>query len=110
MTKSTSNPELAFGLRISPKPVIVVLWVLGLVFFLVGDLLQPDLLDRSKVLNLALLSYALGATCWMLDSRNPRIGRWSTIVALIIILKLGNSWLGVPGFPILMVIPTRMQI
>jgi len=104
---SKSSPGFEAELRISPKPVIAMLTVLGLVFVFVSNT-QSDPSDQLKVLLLAVLFYAVATTAWLLDSWKPWVGRWFTIIALVTIVHLGNIWLDVPGFLTLMVIPSTL--
>ncbi len=100
MIESSSN----FELRVSPKPVIATLAVLGWVFGLLNDYLP----DPSKAMDFVLLLFTLLAALWLLANRKPYVGRWFTIAVLIGMVYLGSSWLGVPGLLTLMVIPTAL--
>jgi len=103
MNESTSHLELE--LRISHKPVIVVLVVMGLVLIFVGDPL-PDTIYRSRVLYLAVFCYGASTIAWLLDSWRSWVGRWFTVMILVVMICLGNGWLAAPGFLTLLVIPT----
>lgn len=105
MNESTSSLESE--LRISHKPVIAILVVIGLVLVFVGDP-QPDPTYRSRVLYLAVFRYGASAIAWLLDSWNSWVGRWFTITMLVVMVCLGNSWLAAPGFLTLLVIPTAL--
>ncbi len=104
---SKSGPSFEAELHISLKPVIAMLVASGLVCVFVSDT-QSYPSERFKVLLFALLFYALSASTWLLDSWKPWIGRWFTIIGLVTMVQLGNSWLGIPEILTMMVIPTAL--
>jgi len=91
-------------LRVSPNPVSALLLVAALVLTLFAwNLPEPD-----KALNFALSLFIVVGITWVLNSWQPRIGRWSAILALVVIIQLASSWLGVTGCLALMAIPTLL--
>lgn len=104
---SISSPNFEAELRISLKPVIAVLVVLGLAFIFVGHT-PSDPSEQFSVVLLALLFYALAGLTWLLDRWRSWVGRWFVIIALVALVHLSNSWLSVPGLLLLMVIPTAL--
>jgi signal transduction histidine kinase/CheY-like chemotaxis protein len=107
MNKSASGFESE--LRLSPGPVIVALALLGLVLVSIGQF-QSDSSIRMTVLRFALLFYGASAISWLLGSWRPWAGRWVTIVASIILIVLGDTWVGLSGFLTLLVIPTVLAV
>jgi signal transduction histidine kinase/CheY-like chemotaxis protein len=105
MNESTASFEP--DLRISHKWVLIVLVLLGQALYLLSDVL-PDTTTQLRLTVLATLLYALAASVWLLDRWKPWLGRWFMIAALVAMIYLGNSWLDVPGFLTLMVIPTAL--
>ena len=91
-------------MHISTKPVLSILLALGLGLVFVSDTWsEPS--EQFKVLLLALLLCATSASIWLLDGWKSWAGRWFTIIALVTMVYLGNTWIGVPGFLALMPIP-----
>jgi len=101
---SASSVGFESELRIPTKSVITVLAAFGLVFQVMGSILY----DPLKVLDFALLIQVLSAATWVLDNWKPWVGRWITIIALIIVIQLIDSGLDVPGTQALMAIPTAL--
>jgi signal transduction histidine kinase len=104
MVKSYQN-NLETQLRISPKSAIPVLIILGFVLISVSHLL-PDSSSRLHLRLFALFFYLLSGAIWLLDGWRPQLGRWFTIAALVAIISLGFSWLGMPEFLFFVAIPT----
>lgn len=101
-----NDPSARFEseLRISHELVIGMLVILGIVFFLVGDS-QFDLDYRSKLMQFTVLLCTVSIVSWSLGSWKPQLGRWFTIISLVVTVFLANSWLSLPGGLILTVIP-----
>ena len=94
-------------LRISLKPVIALLWILGLALASAGDF-HPDSSFGFRVVQFALLFCLLSAIAWLIDAWKPWIGRCFMIIALIALIHLGSSWLSVPGFLMLIAVPIAL--
>jgi hypothetical protein len=105
-TRPATAAGSGFGaeLRISLKPVIAVLLLVGVVLFFVGDGL-PDPPARWRAMELAMLFVAASAIAGGLDAWKSRPARWFAVVALASIIHLGVVWLNAPGFSALLVIP-----
>jgi len=81
MNRSTASSFMV-ELRVSPNPVSALLLVAALVLTLFAwNLPEPD-----KALNFALLLFIVVGITWVLNSWQPRIGRWSAILALVVII------------------------
>jgi signal transduction histidine kinase/CheY-like chemotaxis protein len=98
---------LEFELHISPKLVLSILVALGTVLVVVGEL-ESDASAQSDLSDLALLIYALSVVAWWLGSCKPWVGRWSTVLALVLLVCLGYNWLQIQDILALMVIPTAL--
>jgi signal transduction histidine kinase/CheY-like chemotaxis protein len=94
-------------LRISPKLVAVPLIALAVVMVVVAEH-QSKISQYSALSNVALLLAALSAGTLMLDSWKPWIARWFAAMGLAAIIYAGNSWLRVPGFLTLLVVPPAL--
>jgi signal transduction histidine kinase/CheY-like chemotaxis protein len=94
-------------LRISAKWVIGILMLLGIAVILgIHPTASPS--DQLKAMFVGLSIQAVSAIIWRLDSWNPRVSRWLTVIAVVVLVYLGNSQLDVPGFLTLMAIPTAL--
>ena len=94
-------------LRISPKLVAVLLLALAVVVFFVAEH-QSEISRYSALSNVALLLAALSAGILILDSWKPWIARWFAAVGLAATICVANSWLRVPGFVTLLVVPSAL--
>ena len=106
MVRPMRVSSVSFGpdLRISLKPVIVVLVVFGVALSWVSEYL-PSSSDRLHVQFLFMLLFAVSAIGWILDGWRTRVGRWFTIIALAVLIHLGNVWLDSPALLTLLTIP-----
>lgn len=95
-------PKFEAELRTSPNPVIALLLVSAAVL---GPLAW-SLPNPSTAQNVALLLWGLSGAAWLLGRRNARIGCFSTVVAVTVVIHAVHAWLGVPGFLSLLAIPT----
>ena len=94
MERTAPLPESE--LRISFKPLVALLAILGLVFILLSDF-QLDATKWLPVDLCALILFITALITWPLESWKPRTGRWLTILALLAVVHLVNLWLNVPG-------------
>ncbi len=92
-------------LRISPKPVIIALVILGLACLLWADS-DPNPSHWVPPVLLAMLLFVASGIGWWLAGCQPRVGAWLLVATLIAAIWLGDRWLAVPGFLTLMVLPT----
>ena len=97
------EPEL----RISARPILVAFIGLGVALVLLGDSVS-DLMLARNLLHLALACYGSAAVAWVLDLRHPQLGRWSTVVALVVLSRLAIKGIGLPGCLALAVIPSAL--
>ena len=77
MNKSTTNFESE--LRVSAKPLILILAILGWMFGLLSDFFP----DPMRIADLLLLLFALLAILWLLGTWKPYVGRWFAVLTLI---------------------------
>ena len=100
---SSFKPDL----RISPIWVMAVMLTAGVVIAAIGQV-QRDSAEWMTMLNFTLLVFGLTVVVWFLNNWRPQLGRWSTIIGLVIIIYWGDQWLAIPGFLTLLVIPTAL--
>ena len=79
--------------RISPWPVIIILMILGGVLAFLAEFLPKTV----EVTGLGILLILLPAIGWILDSRNTYVGRWFTVIVLVVMVVLADGWLHLPG-------------
>ncbi|HUV90828.1 MAG TPA: ATP-binding protein [Anaerolineae bacterium] len=94
-------------LRISPKPVIATLVLLGIAVFLLS-IVPPGVLERLAIMLFATLFQALAGVAWLLNRWKPCAGRWFTILAFVTVIHLASIWLGMPGSLALAAIPAAL--
>jgi signal transduction histidine kinase/CheY-like chemotaxis protein len=104
MNESTLGYESE--LRISPRPVLTVLVVLGGMLYLAAEMLSCPWRTVDQTLTLFLFLSALSGIGWMLIGWRPTLGRWFTVLALVAAVHLGGWWLRAPGSLAWAVIPT----
>ena len=102
-----SSPGFEAELRVSPKPVIAALAVLGAGIILTINPLF-DSSEQLRILLIGVLILVTTAVAWRFEGRKPLVGRWLTMILLVAMVYLGHIWLDVPGILTLMVIPTAM--
>jgi signal transduction histidine kinase/CheY-like chemotaxis protein len=99
-----ANKKLTSELRPSPKLLLPALIFLAFILIYVSHFL-PQESSRLHVRFFALLVYAFAGAILALDHWRPQVGRWFTIVALVVIISLGFSWLGLSESLLFIVIP-----
>jgi signal transduction histidine kinase/CheY-like chemotaxis protein len=95
-------------LRISPKPVLAALVILGGMLYLAAEVLSYPWRTVDQALTLFLFLSALSGIGWMLIGWRPVLGRWFTVLALAAAVHLGGWWLQIPGSLVWAVIPTAL--
>ncbi len=94
------NPDM----RVSPQVVIAALaalsWVLAL--------LSQSLYEPVKMEGLAVLLAVSSIVAWVLERRNPYLGRWLIVVMLIIVILVVHGWLRLPGDLALLAVPAAL--
>jgi signal transduction histidine kinase/CheY-like chemotaxis protein len=95
-------------LRISPRPVLAVLVILGGMLYLAAEVLAHSWQTVDQTLTLFLFLSALSGIGWVLIGWRPMLGRWFTVLALAAAVHLGGWWLHTPGSLAWAVIPTAL--
>lgn len=102
-----SRSDFASDLRVPLRPVVSVMMVSGFLLTLLSHLL----VQRSDPLQIAvvgLLIQMASVAAWFLDARNPLVGRWFTVLALLGLIHLVDIWKLVPGILSLTAIPIAL--
>jgi signal transduction histidine kinase/CheY-like chemotaxis protein len=99
--------EFASDLRLSPRPVLGVVWVLALVILQLAET-QSDPGIRSTIANLMLAICLLTALTWWLVGSQAWLARWCTIALLVGTIIVSPRWLPLPGFLALLSLPTAL--
>ncbi|MBI1881158.1 MAG: response regulator [Chloroflexi bacterium] len=94
-------------LRISPAWVMALMMAAGVALSLVNQI-NGNLVEQEKMQDLVLLMFLLTVLTWGLNQWQPRLGRWSVIISLVMIVYWGHHWLQAPGFLTLLVLPTAL--
>ena len=105
-----SSAGFESDLRISPRPVLVALVVLGGALCLTAEMLSYPWRTVDHLISLVLLLSALSVIGWVLVGWRPMLGRWFTILALATAVHLGGFWLHIPGSLAWAVIPTALAV
>jgi signal transduction histidine kinase/CheY-like chemotaxis protein len=95
-------------LRISPRPVLAALVILGGMLYLAAEMLAHPWQIVDQTLTLFLFLSALSGIGWVLIGWRAMLGRWFTILALVAAVHLGGWWLHTPGSLAWAVIPTAL--
>jgi signal transduction histidine kinase/CheY-like chemotaxis protein len=108
-TDSLTNPGVSFEseLRISPTPVCILLWILGLALCFISDR-STDPLLRHQLPQLSVIMCFGAGVVWLVNHWRPIVGRWTVVIILGGVIFLGNYWLNIPGFLTLSIIPVAM--
>jgi len=97
-------------LRISPKPVLAVMLILGFSLFVGTQILSPLWEVVKPVMSLLLLVEGLVAAGWLLTNWRPLVGSWFTVVALLVAVHFVNIWMGIPSALVLTAIPVALTV
>jgi hypothetical protein len=105
-----NNSTLGFNpdLRISPKPVLAALLALGCFLFLAAQMLSYPWQAVDDALSLLLLLTTLAIIGWQLVNWQPVLGRWFTVLALVVAVHSSGFWFGLQGSLVWAVIPVAM--
>ncbi len=98
---------IAAELRISPKWVMAMLVISGLILTLLSDM-QTDLGYQVQIRLFGLLLYVGATITWLLDRRNFELGRWFMLILLIALIFLGFNQLKVPEILFLLILPPTL--
>ena len=105
-----SAMSLDSELRVSPKPVLAVMLILGFALFVGTQMLSPVWEVRKPVMSLLLLLESLVAAGWLLTNWRPLVGRWFTILALLVAIHFASIWLSIPSAVVLTAIPVALAV
>ena len=78
-------------LYMSEKPVIAIVFCMALVFYFSAEGVGNDLRLWDTLLNGALLACVLTSALWLLSLWRPEVGKWATVVALVVLIELSNA-------------------
>ena len=102
---SSFRPEL----RISTKPVIIILIVLGMLVPIISDqVLQTHSDAWVPSLLFSLAFFAIAGMTWLLDDWMPGLSRWFLILAITGIFHLAGLLTGLPRILMLWGVPTSL--
>lgn len=108
MRSSVVNTGQQIGTELHPSPRLVAgLFVLAAV----GINFAEAWLGSERpfaIMGFELLLYVTAAAIWVFDSWRTTIGRWIAVIGLALVLHLGLTWLAVPGFLALIVMPVAL--
>ena len=110
MEMNGSAMSLDSELRVSPKPVLAVMLILGFVLFVGTQILSPLWEVRKPVMSLLLLLEGLVAAGWLLTNWRPLVGSWFTVVALLVAVHFVNIWMSIPSALVLTAIPVALTV
>ena len=79
--------DLALDLHVSLRPVSAVLVGLGVTLALASETF-PDPQVRLRAETFSYLVLVISAGAWLLDKWKPLVGRWFTVIALVVIVPL----------------------
>jgi signal transduction histidine kinase/CheY-like chemotaxis protein len=95
-------------LQISVRPVIIIVMILDLLLILsINPLSTSDEQLHELIPEILVQMLLVGA--WLFENRKPLVGRWLTIIGLIIIILLTSIRLNAPILMSLMVIPILLS-
>jgi signal transduction histidine kinase/CheY-like chemotaxis protein len=95
MSESTLDP--GSELRVSPKPVLAALAVLGGGLYFATEMRSYPWQTVDQAISLFLALSTLSAIGWALFNWRPMLGRWFTVLAVAAAVHMGGWWLQIPG-------------
>jgi signal transduction histidine kinase/CheY-like chemotaxis protein len=102
-----SDYRVETELRMSPKLVAILVIVLAIVLVVVAEH-QSEISRYMALSNIALLLAALSLGVLALDSWKPSVARWFATMGLTATICVASSWLRIPGFVTLLVVPPAL--
>jgi len=99
-----SREGIEVELHLAAKWMMAGLVGLGVIFVFLGDR-ETEVASRAQILLFATLLYAAAAAAWFLEDWRALPGRWFTIIILMVTVVAGFSWLNIPGFLSLLILP-----
>ena len=106
-TIKETEPSFRSDLRISPRPMLVMLSVVGIGLFFYSEYV-PVLSLQLPMQILVMLCLCASGVGWILDGWRPEVGRWFTIVVLVALTQLASGLLDAPAILLLLVVPTAL--
>lgn len=97
-------------LRIPAQPIFVIMLVLGPMLYIIVAALSASSEVASRCITLSAIMQALSGIGLWLDHLNDLVGRWFTILVLIIILLLASVLFHAPEPLILAAVPAMLAI
>jgi len=104
------DPSFETELRMSPKPILVALVLLGGGFYFGAEMLLYPWQTVDRAVSLFLMLVALSGVSWALFDWKPLLGRWATLLTLSAALVGTGWWLRIPGALAWTVIPTALAV
>jgi signal transduction histidine kinase/CheY-like chemotaxis protein len=83
-------------LRISPKPIIAALIFLSLSFYFGVETSSASWEQVDRAISVAVVTLLLAAVSWLFSYWHPLLGRWSTLLSLVVVVYIVDVWLEVP--------------
>ena len=110
LTRSPGRADIIaeLDLRISPKPVLGAMLLLGPMLYVLAAVLAIPREMTNRFITLSVAVQSLSATSWLLGRWCDPVGRWGTVVALVVASLLVSLFVEVPGALALMVIPAAL--
>jgi signal transduction histidine kinase/CheY-like chemotaxis protein len=105
---STSGFEAE--MRISPRPVLAALLAVEGLLFLGAEILSYPWHTVDRIISLLLCLSVVSGIGWLIVGWKPLVGRWFTILVLVVAVHLTGLWLGMPASLALAVIPTALAV
>ena len=96
--------ESEVDLHIGARPVIAWLFLLGMALALSARLLP----DPAKATNFAPFFWTFLTFSWLLESRNPFLGRWFLVLGLIVSVHVITVWFELPSALALVALPIAL--
>jgi signal transduction histidine kinase/CheY-like chemotaxis protein len=94
-------------LRISPQPVIIALAASGFIIFVLSGV-PFNLDERVRLVAFAGLVLALAAVAWVLARRWEVVGRWATVLSLVVEGYVAIDWVSPVGGFIFAALPVAV--
>ena len=97
------------GSRISIKPILIALALVGLALVIAGEA-QIGESPRAEMHGLAIAIWGLVVAAWLLDSRHIGVGAWVVSFGLLILILVSHLLLHAEGLLALVVIPMTVLV
>ncbi len=107
-----NDTKLGFDaeLRASPRPILAALTLLACLLYAGAEIFSGSWETVNRVISLSLIILGLSGGSWILVSWRPLVGRWSTLLSLLIAIYVTSVYLSSPEILTFAALPVALAV